>query len=517
MKRTFLILALVSILSTACGTLTVRIDTGDATPTFTPWITPTPTTIADFPTPPPTFTTTPWDVPLPGPTPTPVLTMPGAFVAAYDREGIVFGLANDGSTYPLSPGDSLFSFPIVSPDGRWVAYLHYLPNESVFNIPLRDVMLASADGSYSPRVIVGQSTDSLVAFSPDSQWLLTSRAWQDGDSGFIDSSLHALNAFTGEDRQIAGPISRGGGRVSMPATGVRWAPNSRFIFYNSIDRCGLCPSNGDLWLADIVGTTPRLILGEDEAGGLTFSPNGDQLLAAGRDRLVLLQLGQVYDSSQTPTPRTLLEYPRREDDPLRFALPEIHWVENGSRVRAAVPSTEAGVPVLKIWEIPVQSENVSLAIYPNLDAVTDLAPYPHSMLPAMWTENMTRMAINVSAGEGDNKRCDILMADEFGREPVEFLHNARFINWSPDALHFIFIIPKQGSTGNELDATREVYLGRADNAGAARMLLPQGTGNIILPMIRWLDGNSFLFQTIEPDGSQQLWRETVDGSVTRLK
>jgi hypothetical protein len=442
--------------------------------------------------------------------------MPGAFVAAYDGNGIIYGLAADGSTYPLTSGDSLFSSPIVSPDGRWVASLHYLRGETAYNIPLRDLSLSSADGSYSARVIVGRSTDSLVAFSPDSQWLLTSRSWQDEDSGFIEYSLQAYNVLTGELRAVAEPTSRAGGRVSMPID-ARWAPDSRHIFFQSVDRCGLCPPNGDLWLADVSGAAPRLILGEDEAGGLEFSPAGDRLLVAGRDRLVLLQLGQVYDPSQTSSPQVLLEYPRREDDPLQFALPEVHWVQDGLRVRAAVPSTENGIAMLKVWEIPIQSENVPLAVYTGIDTYFNPDPYPHSAMPALWTQDMSRMAINIRSGEGSSQRCDIRIADGFGRNPVNLLYNARFVNWSPDGLHFIYYIPGENYTGGDLPATHEVYLGRADNAGASWLLQPQGTKKIILTTIRWLNWGSFLFQTVEPDGSQQLWRATVEGTMIRLK
>jgi hypothetical protein len=101
------------------------------------------------------------------------------------------------------------------------------------------------------------------------------------------------------------------------------------------------------------------------------------------------------------------------------------------------------------------------------------------------------------------------MLDENGQNPVEFLHNAQFVSWSPNGLHFLFFSGREENVVNTR-VPLDLYLGNSDNAGEAQMI-SSGVDAAILPhTIRWLDHQTYIFEAVAA-GSQdiQLWRGVI--------
>jgi hypothetical protein len=129
---------------------------------------------------------------------------------------------------------------------------------------------------------------------------------------------------------------------------------------------------------------------------------------------------------------------------------------------------------------------------------------------------MQRIAMNLRIKTNDGDRIDIIMTDGSGQNPVEMLHTPLFVSWSPDDLHYIFLMPPAGANGDLLIGTKEIYLCRADNAGQSSPLLPGTTVNIDPRSIRWINDSTYIFETIESGGNVS-WRGVIDGPTTRLE
>jgi hypothetical protein len=512
MKRFLLWLTLVSGLLSSCGTLSVNIDWGptavsEQIVTATPWVTPSPFSQIDV-TPTPDITATPLA------SPTAIGNSPAAPLAfaSHDR---IYWINEMGEIYPLSDTAYRYSDPLVSPKNDLVVFMGTRPEPPLKGWVLKDIVLASPSRAFEPRVLVGSSTDTLLGFSPDGQWLLTRRAIIKNDQDWIDFSLQAINLISGEDRLIVEPITLADGSVALPINPI-WAPDSQHIFYDTIARCGMCVPNGELRVVDISTRKSRSLLGPAQSGDLVFSPDGLRLLVVGPTQAISFPLQDVYTSATSFTPQVLITYRPPQMDRLRYALPQARWVDI-DRVRLALPTVENDQPVLTFWEISTRDlRRTQLAAYKGIEILWDSYPFPHNMLSALWSPNMQHIALNLRIKTNEGDRIDIIMTDGSGQNPVEMLHTPLFVNWSPDSLHYIFLMPPAGATGDLLIGTKEVYLCQADNAGQSSMLLPGTAANIDPRSIRWLNESTYVFETIE-SGGNVLWRGVINGPTTRLE
>jgi hypothetical protein len=187
------------------------------------------------------------------------------------------------------------------------------------------------------------------------------------------------------------------------------------------------------------------------------------------------------------------------------------------RIRLALPTVENDQPTLTFWEISIRdSRGTQLTAYKGIEIPWDSNPFPHDMMPALWSPDMQRIALNLRIKSDVDDRIDIIMTDGAGQNSVEVLHNSLFVSWSPDNLHYIFLIPPDGTNGDLLVGTKEIYLCQADNAGQSIPLLPRATANIDPRSIHWLNENTYVFETIESGGNVS-WRGVIGGSTIRLE
>jgi hypothetical protein len=450
-------------------------------------------------------------------TPT-VFENPGQKTAAglaFVKQERIFWIDPAGSIYALSDSAGIYSEPVVSQDGLLVAFLKLRQDLSTNDRQLFDVMLASSAQAFEPRSLASGVADHLVSFSPNGQWLLTRRLNPSRTSQFFEFGLHVLNTVSGQDIEAAGPAIGKDGALHMPAE-AWWAPDSIHIFYDTIARCGMCTPDSALGVTDVFKLDAHGILDPGQSGALVFSPDGSRLLVLGQEQAVVLTLAEVYGAGGPITPLPVMRYGRAVEDPLRFALPEGHWVDNGTKIRLAVPSTLAGERLLQVWEIPAGGQAVQTASFSGIETLNNPDPYPHTMLHGLWNLNASRMAINLDIKTKAGARSDIALADGKGQNTVAFMHNARFLNWSPDGLHFIFMIPREGENGDLMTPSQAVYLGRADNAGAFLPVLPGSSAEIDPRSVRWLDASTYVFQTFEVGGQVLEWRGLVDGPSLSL-
>jgi hypothetical protein len=393
MKRFLLWLTLISSLLASCGTLTVNVDWNPTSvpgqiasetpvvanpglpPTETPWVTPIGFSQTDA-------TPTPYVTATPVTSPTAVgdsRAAPLAFVS-HDR---IYWINEAGEIYPISDTAYRYSEPLVSPGNDLVVFMGARPEPPLKGWVLKDIVLASSTRAFEPRVLVGSSTDTLLGFSPDGQWLLTRRAIIKDDLEWIDFSLQAINLVSGEDRLIVGPITLADGNIISPVN-PHWAPDSQHIFYDTIARCGMCVPNGELRVVDLTTRESRSLLGPHQSGDLVFSPDNLRLLVVGARQTVSLNLREIYASPPaTVTPQVLMSYEPAQLERLRYALPQARWVGNTDRVRLALPGVENGQPALTFWEISTRDfERTQLANYTALNFYGILTPFLTTCCPS---------------------------------------------------------------------------------------------------------------------------------------
>lgn len=105
--------------------------------------------------------------------------------------------------------------PIVSPDGKWIAYTVSHPDVKADKME-SDVWMVSWDGSQEVQLTYGPDSASKPRWSPDGRWLafLSSRA---GESK--GTQVWALDTRGGEAHQLT--------NVKLDLTNYRWSPDSK--------------------------------------------------------------------------------------------------------------------------------------------------------------------------------------------------------------------------------------------------------------------------------------------------
>lgn len=533
----FLILAL---FLSACGTVSVKVNWNPdqtlpgetATPfeivapletaTATAYVTPdlTATLLSALLTPSPTATAfVPVETPQPGFTATPTAAaavMPGAPLA-FVRDQRIYWVAPNGLIYLVGDPAYTASAPLLSPDNRLVAYLEFRGRTMEGGMKLRNIVIASTDRGFELRTLVGDSSDQLLSFSPDGQWLLTRRAELKQPSGLLYYGLHVINVFSGEDRQVLAPLGFPNDPPILPFTPT-WSSDSRYIFFDRRPASGEWPPRLELNVVNIQTGETRLLLDVNQSGTLFFSPDGRELLVAGPSQLLKFNLDEVYNFSVNATPQLLMSY-----EPLaEGALPQLRWA-GPQRIFLALPWQDSGRLKLSFMDIStLDGQGTVFATYDDIllrPQVVDVGEtYAQDKLHPIWTNDLSRAALNVQINTGGVARSDILIMDGLGNNPVELLHNARFISWSPDGLHFLFI---SGSEENVLQArqTFDLMLGRADNAGDSRLIMSGIDATVVLDTVRWLDGQTYVFNATVFDGSigfPRLWRGVIGGPPVML-
>ncbi|PKN94420.1 MAG: hypothetical protein CVU44_04870 [Chloroflexi bacterium HGW-Chloroflexi-6] len=531
--RHFLIgLLILSIFLSGCGTVSVKINWNpDEVPSI---VTVTPTAYltadwtADFasaalsPSPTAIFTATPWEASTPSPsgeTPTPPAAVTLGAPLAYVSQDRIYWVDPGGNIYPLSDSAYAASSPLVSPDNSLVVYFESRSGSVLEGLLLKDIVLASTSRSFEPRTLVGDSSDRLLSFSPDGQWVLTQRAEFKQPVGLFYYGLHVINVITGEDREVLALLGFPNDPPILPVNPT-WSPDSQYIFFDRKPASGEWPPRLELNVVNIHTREMRLLLDVNQSGSLAFSPDGSRLLVAGPRQLFRFDLEQVYDFSVDAPAQLLMSYDLPQEGTLIYTLPQLRW--NGpERIFLALPWQKDSRSQLTFMDVSaIDGQGIVYSTYPDVlaraEALDIGEAYPHDRLHPLWTDDLSRVALNLYVNTGGVARSDIMMMDRVGLNPLELLHNARFIRWSPDGLHFLFFSGHEENVVNSR-APFDLYVGNSDNAGDSQMLLSGSEAAILLDTVRWLDGNTYIFQAVGTGSDEtQLWRGVIGSPPLRL-
>ncbi len=224
-------------------------------------------------------------------------------VANADGSGLKWIVANRGGS---------IQWPSFSPDGEKVAF--YSSRDIGRDEKRRwfgdhDLFVIGSDGAGDRRVVDCDSTDRKFdlgvrpAWSPDGQWIVFSRQWQDPDEIMARHyGIYAVGAGGGGLRQLKTPVYE-----KKPA----WSPDGRRIAYY----VGSCDAPG-IWVADADGSNPHAVgvvplsglglAGIDERppawspdGGLIAFTRGGEIHVVAPDGSNLRMLTRVGDTIHT--------------------------------------------------------------------------------------------------------------------------------------------------------------------------------------------------------------------------
>ena len=150
----------------------------------------------------------------------------------------------DGDTTKIQLTDEIYSHggPVVSPNGRWIAY--------------------TADPLFRADSVIRAERDSIAKLPYD--------AARD-EAPRNDSDIFVISADGGEPRRV----------TSMDGSerGIVWSPNSRQIAFSS---SRVRTDSRRIWVVDAQGGEPRNVLGDwqYEPQGVDWMPNGKMAMAA---------------------------------------------------------------------------------------------------------------------------------------------------------------------------------------------------------------------------------------------
>ena len=187
---------------------------------------------------------------------------------------------------PLTSGTSLKWSPVVSPDGKWIAFAAQTKDGSeLFRLPIA--------GGDAIKVTEGArvTTESDIAWSPDGG----SIAFQSVRGGLAQISVAAVPS--GELRHFTHP------NASSRLSYLTWAPGSRIVYATPRTYIhALDPSTGhdELLVRDTANAwfhAPR------------YSPNGEEIAMVRFDKLAMISVIRIADGAETRLPTKLL-FPR---------------------------------------------------------------------------------------------------------------------------------------------------------------------------------------------------------------
>jgi Tol biopolymer transport system component len=295
-----------------------------------------------------------------------------------DGETIVFELLGDFYTVPIAggPADRITeglaydSQPMVSPDGKWLAFIS--DRDGADNL-----WVAKIDGS-DPRKLSSEKQNIILSptWTPDSQYVIVSRRAMsaelrmyhiDGGSGI---TLSAPSAGGGG---AAGPGGPGGGGGSPTRLGVTMSPDGRFLYFaqGASSMFGARFPRWQIGRMDM-RTGDVDVLTQAEGGGMrpALSPDGRQLVYATRYET---QTGLRIRDLETGADRWLIWPVQRDEQegsgmPSRDVLPGFAFTPDGREIVISFDGRIQRVVVESgdVTEVPFTAD-VSLDIGPDLE------------------------------------------------------------------------------------------------------------------------------------------------------
>jgi hypothetical protein len=143
-----------------------------------------------------------------------------------------------GEVLPLTPylEDQHWSYPALSPDGRWIAASRWSPGAYY------DVVVTDSEGRTVARITNDRAVDQAPTWSPDGRWLL----WSSDRSGIPNlyaAEIDRVSGAPGPVRQVTNVL----GGTAYPAV----SPDGRWIYFSSYHEIGWTieriPFEPDAW------------------------------------------------------------------------------------------------------------------------------------------------------------------------------------------------------------------------------------------------------------------------------
>ena len=130
-----------------------------------------------------------------------------------------------GDVLALTPyvEDQYWSYPVLSPDGRWIAASRWSPGAYY------DVVVMDSEGRIVDRVSNDRAVDQAPSWSPDGRWLL----WSSDRSGIPNlyaTEIDRASGASGPVRQVTNVL----GGTAYPSV----SPDGRWIYFSSYHEIG---------------------------------------------------------------------------------------------------------------------------------------------------------------------------------------------------------------------------------------------------------------------------------------
>jgi WD40-like Beta Propeller Repeat len=293
----------------------------------------------------------------------------------------VYVADNDGKhPHRIGKGRS----PVVSPDGRWVAWV--APGS-----PER-VLLRLADRSRKPRRIAGSASIGDLRFSPDSKTLgiiLSTRLWV-----YDIHDRASVKAASGNIR------------------GFAYAPDSESVVFGTSGKNGAFDAPSDLYSFDIAAKTRRRITRDRKSLNPLWGPNG------------------IIHDRQKPRQNDAPSYNLFEIQPDGGSLRRITSLRNPPLVSGLVPLETSANGKRLIAELEGQDTSAGFAVNPSNGKVRLLGKGLENGFVAANLTADGRTVLGQTGGPAPDRRHNVVTMPYRGGKPKVLVRHATDPDWS---------------------------------------------------------------------------------------
>jgi hypothetical protein len=280
--------------------------------------------------------------------------------------------------------------------------------------------------------------------SPDGKWV----AYLRGPGG-DPRTLWVSDTPGANERQLIDAATLPVGDASRRLSELVWSADSSTLYFNTLtgDSINIRPAD-DLWRVEVRTGTAERLLADGEGGTIALSPDGDHLaLASAGDYTQpgepLRTPGRVaFYMLATRERRVALEFAPVATASERRWTPGLHWMPDSSGLHVAIPPTElvygSGVgSMTALWWLPVEGNSIQMG---QVDA--DFFGLPAFSADGAWIAYLQRRQTL------DLGSITLMVAHSDGAEATAYLEGAvgtlALPEWLPGSARFVVV---NGSPG----------------------------------------------------------------------